>query len=77
MAASVLVAVGEVDHIVDEICNQANAVKLGEDLGAITNASSVERITGYIDRAEVQVQRFLLMVEIKRLMKVDTGLVQL
>lgn len=60
MAASVLVAVGEVDHIVDEICNQANAVKLGEDLGAITNASSVERITGYIDRAEASGAKILV-----------------
>ena len=52
MAASVLVAVGDISHIIEEICNQASAVRLGEDLGAITNASSVDRITGYIDRAE-------------------------
>ena len=52
MAASVLVAVGDVDHIIDEVCAQASAMRVGEDMGAITNSSSVERITGYIDRAE-------------------------
>ena len=52
MAASVLVAVGDISHIIDEIHKQASAVRLGDDLGAITNASSVDRITGYIDRAE-------------------------
>ena len=52
MAASVLVAVGDVDHIITEIAQQAMAMKIGTDMGAITNESSVERITGYIDRAE-------------------------
>ena len=52
MAASVLVAVGDIEHIIAEVCRQAEAVELGVNLGAITNASSVERITGYIDRAE-------------------------
>ena len=52
MAASVLVAVGNIDHIIAEICRQAKNIKLGVDVGAITNASSVTRITGYIDRAE-------------------------
>lgn len=52
MAAAVLVAVGNVDHIIEEVCKRARAMKIGVELGAITNASSVTRITGYIDRAE-------------------------
>ncbi len=52
MAASVLVAVGEVQHIIDEIATQASKLVVGEDIGAITNTESVARITGYIDRAE-------------------------
>ena len=52
MAASVLVAVGDVDHIINEICNQAEQIELGKDMGAITNSASVERITGYINEAE-------------------------
>ena len=59
MAASVLVAVGNIDHIIHEICNQASAMKVGE-AGAITNASSVERITGYIDRAEANGSNILV-----------------
>lgn len=52
MAAANLVAVGEVDHIVAAIAERAAKLVPGTDHGAITNASSVERIRGYIDRAE-------------------------
>jgi malonate-semialdehyde dehydrogenase (acetylating)/methylmalonate-semialdehyde dehydrogenase len=52
MAASVLVAVGDVDDIIQEVCRQAKGMKIGDDMGAITNASSVTRIKGYIDQAE-------------------------
>jgi len=60
MAASVLVAVGDIDHIIHEICNQASLMKVGEELGAITNASSVDRITGYINRAEESGSKILV-----------------
>jgi malonate-semialdehyde dehydrogenase (acetylating) / methylmalonate-semialdehyde dehydrogenase len=52
MAASVLVAVGDVQHIIDRVVAKSAAIKLGEELGPITNAGSVQRITGYIDQAE-------------------------
>lgn len=52
MAASVLVAVGDVDHVIDEIKKQASQIKLGEDMGAIITEGAVKRITGYIDNAE-------------------------
>lgn len=52
MAASVLVAVGDVQHIIDEIARRTAAMKLGDDMGPITSAAAVERITGYIDQAE-------------------------
>lgn len=60
MAASVLVAVGDVDHIIAEVAKQAEAIKVGVDMGAITNQSSVERITGYIDRAEAAGYKILV-----------------
>lgn len=60
MAASVLVAVGEVDHIISEICNQASALTLGSQMGAITNQSSVERITSYINGAEANGAKILV-----------------
>ena len=60
MAAAVLVAVGNIDHIIDEVCKRASAMQLGEDMGAITNSSSITRITGYIDRAESSGSKILL-----------------
>lgn len=52
MAAAVVLAVGDVEHIIDKIVTKAKALTLGKDVGAIINAESVERITGYIDQAE-------------------------
>jgi malonate-semialdehyde dehydrogenase (acetylating)/methylmalonate-semialdehyde dehydrogenase len=52
MAASVLLAVGEVDHILDAIRQRAAKLVTGTDMGPITNQASVERILGYIDGAE-------------------------
>ncbi len=52
MAASVLLAVGDVDHILDAVTRRSSALKLGTEMGPVTNAASVERITRYIDEAE-------------------------
>jgi malonate-semialdehyde dehydrogenase (acetylating) / methylmalonate-semialdehyde dehydrogenase len=52
MAAANLVAVGEVDHILAAIAERAAKLVPGVDHGAITNAASVARITGYIEGAE-------------------------
>jgi malonate-semialdehyde dehydrogenase (acetylating)/methylmalonate-semialdehyde dehydrogenase len=52
MAASVLVAVGNVDHIIDEVARLSAEMKVGETLGPITSAASEARIRGYIDDAE-------------------------
>lgn len=60
MAASVMVAVGEVDHIIDAIKTHAEKVNIGEDMGAIVNESSVARIKGYIDAAEAQGAKVLV-----------------
>ncbi len=60
MAASVLVAVGDVQHIIDEVAKRSAAMKLGEDMGPITNAAGVERINGYIDQAQKQGAKVLL-----------------
>ncbi|HCH63324.1 MAG: methylmalonate-semialdehyde dehydrogenase (CoA acylating) [Deltaproteobacteria bacterium] len=51
MAAANLLAVGDVEHILDEIKKRAAALTLGEDLGAINSAESITRIRGYIDGA--------------------------
>ncbi|MEM9071617.1 MAG: CoA-acylating methylmalonate-semialdehyde dehydrogenase [Myxococcota bacterium] len=52
MAASVMLGVGDVQHIVDRMVSVTEKMKLGEDMGAIINPQSVERITKYIDEAE-------------------------
>ena len=60
MAASVLVAVGDVDHIIDAIAERSRGLQLGEDLGPITNAAGVERIRRYIADAEARGARVLV-----------------
>jgi malonate-semialdehyde dehydrogenase (acetylating) / methylmalonate-semialdehyde dehydrogenase len=52
MAASVLVAVGDVDHILKIVAQKAASIVTGKDMGPITNKSSIDRIVGYIDDAE-------------------------
>lgn len=54
MAASVMLGVGDVDHLVKGMVEAANKMILGKDMGAITNQAGVERITRYIDEAEAQ-----------------------
>jgi malonate-semialdehyde dehydrogenase (acetylating)/methylmalonate-semialdehyde dehydrogenase len=52
MAASAMVGVGNVDHIVDLICEEAKKVIPGENLGAVISQSAKERIERYITEAE-------------------------
>lgn len=51
MAASVLLAVGDCQPVIDAIVKLARGVRMGKDLGAIINPKATERIVGYIDRA--------------------------
>jgi malonate-semialdehyde dehydrogenase (acetylating)/methylmalonate-semialdehyde dehydrogenase len=52
MAASAMVAVGNVDHIINKICEEAKKIIPGETLGAVINKESKERIERYIGEAE-------------------------
>ena len=60
MAASVMLAVGEVDHIIDAMVENAKGMTLGEDMGAINTPESVERITRYINDAEARGAKVLV-----------------
>lgn len=60
MAASAMVAVGQVDHIIEKICEEARKVIPGENLGAVINRESKERIERYITEAEKQGARILV-----------------
>jgi malonate-semialdehyde dehydrogenase (acetylating) / methylmalonate-semialdehyde dehydrogenase len=52
MAASAMVGVGNVDHIITKICEEAKKIKAGENLGAVINKESQQRIESYITQAE-------------------------
>ncbi|HEY8378519.1 MAG TPA: aldehyde dehydrogenase family protein, partial [Nannocystis sp.] len=52
MAASTMIAIGEVDHIIAGIVAHARKIRLGEDMGPVISAAAVERIRGYIAGAE-------------------------
>ena len=52
MAASVMVAVAETDHIITRMVEKAKGMVLGQDVGPVITAAALKRITGYIDAAE-------------------------
>lgn len=54
MAASAMVGVGPVDHIIDKICEEARLIIPGKNLGAVISRASKERIERYITEAEQQ-----------------------
>ncbi|MEI9945104.1 MAG: CoA-acylating methylmalonate-semialdehyde dehydrogenase [Chitinophagaceae bacterium] len=60
MAASAMVGVDNVDHIIDKICEEARKIIPGENLGAVINKESKERIEGYITEAEKQGAKILV-----------------
>jgi len=52
MAASAMIGVGNVDSIIDKICEEARKIIPGENLGAVINKESQQRIEKYITQAE-------------------------
>ena len=54
MAASVMVAVGDTDHIIEQICAEARKIIPGQNLGSVISAAAKERIENYITEAEKQ-----------------------
>ncbi len=54
MAASVLVAIGDVQHVVDAIAERTRALVLGRDMGPVISAAAKARIEAYIDDAEAR-----------------------
>lgn len=60
MAASAMIGVGKVDHIIDRICEEARKIIPGKNLGAVINKQSQERIERYITEAETQGAKILV-----------------
>lgn len=52
MAASAMVAVGSVDHVIRRICDEARSIVPGKNLGAVISQQAKERIERYIAEAE-------------------------
>ena len=60
MAASAMVAVGNVDGIINQICVEAKKIIPGENLGAVISKQAKERIEKYISEAEKQGAKILV-----------------
>lgn len=60
MAASAMVGVGNVDHIIDKICEEARKIVPGVNLGAVINKASKDKIEQYITEAEQQGAKILV-----------------
>jgi len=60
MAASAMVGVGNVDHIIQKICDEAKKIIPGKNLGAVINKEAKERIEKYITEAEQQGAKILV-----------------
>lgn len=52
MAASAMVAVGPVDHIIERLCAEARKIVPGKNLGPVISQQAKERIERYIGEAE-------------------------
>ncbi len=52
MAASAMVGVGDIDHIVEKICDEARKIVPGTNLGSVISKEAKERIERYITEAE-------------------------
>ncbi|MCY7292601.1 MAG: aldehyde dehydrogenase family protein, partial [Ferruginibacter sp.] len=60
MAASAMIGVGNVDSIIDKICEEARKIIPGENLGPVINKASQEKIEQYITEAETQGAKILV-----------------
>lgn len=60
MAGSVLVAIGESDHLVDQVVGAAAKISLGWDMGALIDRAALSRLTHAIAKAEVEGARVRL-----------------
>jgi malonate-semialdehyde dehydrogenase (acetylating)/methylmalonate-semialdehyde dehydrogenase len=60
MAASAMVAVGPIDHIVQKIADEARKVVPGKNLGSVITQEAKERIERYITEAEAQGAKVLV-----------------
>lgn len=54
MAASVMLAVGDVEHIIEKIRTKLSSMYAGREIGALISPQAQERISGFVARAEAK-----------------------
>ena len=60
MAASAMIGVGDLDHIIEQICVEAGKIIPGKNLGAVINKASQKKIEKYITEAEEKGAKILV-----------------
>ena len=60
MAASAMIGVGNIDDIINKICDEARKIVPGKNLGPVINKQSQEKIEKYITEAESQGAKILV-----------------
>ena len=60
MAASAMIGVGPVDHIISLLCDEARKIVPGQNLGAVISQQAKNRIEKYITEAEKQGAKILV-----------------
>ncbi|MEZ5009205.1 MAG: CoA-acylating methylmalonate-semialdehyde dehydrogenase [Chitinophagales bacterium] len=60
MAASVMVGVDKVQHIIDRMVEEAKSIVPGENLGSVISKAAKDRIENYITEAEAQGAKILV-----------------
>jgi malonate-semialdehyde dehydrogenase (acetylating)/methylmalonate-semialdehyde dehydrogenase len=60
MAAAAVVGVGDIDHIVHQICEESRKIIPGKNLGAVISPEAKARIEDYISEAEAAGARILV-----------------
>jgi len=60
MAASAMVGVGNIDHIISKLCDEVRKIIPGENLGSVITQQSKERIEKYITEAEQEGAKILV-----------------
>lgn len=60
MAASAMVGVGSVDHIIEKLCEESKKIIPGKNLGAVISKQAKEKIENYITEAEKEGAKILV-----------------
>ena len=66
MAASAMVAVGPVDHIIEKLCEEAQKMIPGGNLGAVINRRPRNVLNSTLPMLKTRARKYWLMAAIRR-----------